>query len=271
MRRILILGLVLFATLAGAIGWRIGGDLVAPVQRLVGPPPVELGAETIVFPSLSGSVIHGWFSRGSVGRGAVLLLHGVRADRRDMLSRSEFLHRLGYSVLLIDFQAHGESPGRHITFGALESRDVAAALEFLRRQLPGDRIGVVGVSLGAASFVLADNRSPVDAVVLESMYPTIEQAVADRLRLHIGPVGPILSPLLMIQLGLRLGIDAKQLRPIDKIGLIGAPVLVMSGTLDRHTTIQEARQRFSAAMEPKEFWEVEGAAHVDLQVRGGRI
>jgi pimeloyl-ACP methyl ester carboxylesterase len=120
MRRLPVLGL-LFVTMAIAVGWYICGELIAPVQRPVGPAPADLAAESVTFPSLSGSSIHGWFSPGSTGQGAVLLLHGVRGDRRDMLSRAEFLHGLGYAVLLIDFQAHGESPGQHITFGALES------------------------------------------------------------------------------------------------------------------------------------------------------
>jgi alpha-beta hydrolase superfamily lysophospholipase len=70
---------------------------------------------------------------GDAGRGAVLLLHGVRSYRRSMLSRAIFLHDIGYSVLLINLQAHGESAGKRITLGYLESRDVVAAREFLRR------------------------------------------------------------------------------------------------------------------------------------------
>jgi len=56
-----------------------------------------------------------------------------------MLFRAEFLHRLGYAVLLIAFEAHGESLGQHITFSTLESGNVAAALEFLKRRLPTER------------------------------------------------------------------------------------------------------------------------------------
>ena len=43
-----------------------------------------------------------------------------------------------------------------------------------------------------------------------------------------------------------------------------APVFVMSGTLDRHTTIEEAHTLCAAAVDPKRFWAVEGAGHVDL-------
>ncbi len=259
--------LVVVAGLLGCLvvaAWLVTGALIAPVPREIGAPPPDLGARSVTFHGASGSTIHGWFAAGVPGGGAVLLLHGVRGDRRDMLARARFLHRLGYAVLLLDFQAHGESAGRQITFGHLESHDVTAGLIFLRETAPGERIGVIGVSLGAAAFVLAEPRPPPDAVVLESMYPTLELAVKDRLRLHLGPLGPVLAPLLLIQVRPRLGIPVSELRPIDRVGLIHAPVLIASGTQDRHTSIEEAMAVFGAARDPKSFWAVPGAAHVDL-------
>jgi fermentation-respiration switch protein FrsA (DUF1100 family) len=249
---------------SGGALWFIGGELSAAVPRSIGAAPAWLAADGVRFSSESGSLIHGWFSPGVPGRGAVLLLHGVRGDRRDMLSRADFLHRLGYAVLLIDFQAHGESPGERITFGYRESQDVAAALADLKARAPGERLAVIGVSLGAAAFVLSENRPAVDAVVLESMYPTIEQAVVDRMRLYLGAAGAMLTPLLTVQFEPRLGFDASQLRPIDRIASIGAPVLIIHGTRDRHTSIGEAQALFATASAPKAFWAIEGAAHVNL-------
>ena len=262
-RRLSLVALAVIVVVVG-FAWVAGGELSAPVPRSIGSPPPSLGGQDVVFTSGSGSSVHGWFVRCESGQGAVLLLHGVRGDRRDMQSRAEFLHARRYSVLLIDFQAHGESPGAQITFGARESLDVTAALINLQRWVPGEPIGVIGVSLGAAAFVLAENRPAVNAVVLESMYPTVEQAVSDRLRLHLGPVGPMLAPLLLVQIRPRLGIGIDQLRPIDRVGAIGAPVFILSGTLDQHTSIGEARALFAAASKPKDFWAVEGAAHVNL-------
>jgi fermentation-respiration switch protein FrsA (DUF1100 family) len=201
---------------------------------------------------------------GRRGAGASLLLHGVRADRRDMLSRALFLHALGYSVLLIDFQAHGESPGAHITFGDLESLDAFAAVEFLRSTVPSERIGAIGVSLGAASLVLARKPLHLDAVVLESMYPTVEEAVADRLTLHLGSWAATAAPLLLTQMKPRLGIGPERLRPVDRMVELHAPLLLIHGARDEHTRPAEARRVFAAAGEPKTFWEVPGAAHVNL-------
>jgi uncharacterized protein len=198
------------------------------------------------------------------GKGAVLLLHGMGGDRSSMLRRALFLHALGYSVLTIDFQAHGESLGEHITVGDLESRDVVAASEYLHRVLPGERVGAIGVSLGAAAIVLAQKPLRLSAVVLESMYPTIEEALDDRMIMTLGSWGVVCTPFLTVQLKPRLGIYASRLRPIDSIARIGAPLLLIHGIADRHTKIEEARREFAAAAEPKTMWEVPGAAHVDL-------
>jgi uncharacterized protein len=259
-----LIAAVLLVGIGVGLSWYVGGELMAPVPRRLGPPPDDLVAEAVTIPSASGSLVHGWFSVGAAGQGAVLLLHGLRGDRRDMLARATFLHRLGYAVLLIDFQAHGESPGQYITFGDLESRDATAAIEFLHRRVPSERVGVIGVSLGAAAVVLAQPRPHVDALILESMFPTVSEAVRDRLRLRLGAIGPVLAPLLLLQLHPRLGISADRLRPIDHVGTMDAPVFILSGTVDRHTSIAEARSLFQAASAPKELWAVEGAAHVDL-------
>jgi fermentation-respiration switch protein FrsA (DUF1100 family) len=181
-----------------------------------------------------------------------------------MVSRARFLVDEGYTVLLFDFQAHGESTGAHITTGYLESRDARAAIDFVRAETSGERVGVIGVSMGGAAFALADPAPSVDAAVLELVYPTIEQAVDDGLRMNLGGWGIALRPLMTAQLPLRFGFNATDLRPIDHIGSIACPKLFIAGAEDMHTTIEESRQLFAAASQPKDLWVVEGARHEDL-------
>lgn len=243
--------------------WLVAGALVAPRLRMI-EQPIDLPVEAVTLVSNTGTQINGWLVLGQPGRGVVLLLHGVRADRTSMIGRARFLNKAGYHVMLIDLQAHGESVAPFITFGALEAQDVMAALDYLVRRFPGVPIGAVGVSLGGAALILSEPRGKVSAVVLESVYPTIELAVANRLENTLGPPGPWFTPLLLWQLEPRLGIAPQQLRPLDHIAQLGAPLLLIHGDADRATRLSEAHQLFSAALEPKTLWIINGAAHVDI-------
>ncbi len=260
----LVVGAAVVVVVVIAGTWVAGGDLTDPANRDLTRPPLDLEASNVTFASSSGSLIHAWLSPGRPGQGIIILLHGLRGDRRDMLSRAEFLRAGGYTLLLPDFQAHGESRGQRITYGDLESRDVTAAIQYARHKMPDEKVGVIGATLGAAAFVLAEDRPPVAAVVLEQMYPTIQHAVAGRARLHLGSLGAVFAPLLMVQMQSRLQIPEVRLRPIDRMAKIGAPVLIVNGSRDEYTPIGDARRLFAAAPDPKELWAVEGAGHVDL-------
>jgi hypothetical protein len=114
--------------LAAAIGlYAVGWALSRPIQRTIGAPPSSLEAEAVTFSSESGSAIHGWLSRG-------LLVAAQYCCCRASVPigfrwyAGEFLRQAGYSTLLIDFQATGESEGEKITFGWRERFDVLAAV-----------------------------------------------------------------------------------------------------------------------------------------------
>jgi fermentation-respiration switch protein FrsA (DUF1100 family) len=214
--------------------------------------------------------VHGWLARGVRRGGMVLLVHSIRSNRVEMLSRARFLNGNGYGTLLIDLQAHGETPGERITFGAREAEDVEAALGFLRNNFPSEKIAAIGVSLGAAAIVLARPAFRLNAVILESMHPTIEEAVENRLRLHLGDSGSMLSPLLLSLLSYRLGLSPSELNPISRITDLDAPLLLISGTDDRHTKVAETERLFDAARQPKEIWIVPGGGHFNMHAYAGR-
>ena len=255
---------------AGAVILIIAGTYLASTglqdssNHFVGRPPLDLQASNITFASGAGVLIHGWLVPGKPKQGVVLLLHSVRGDRRDMISRAEFLRKRGYAVLMIDFQSHGENRGSRITYGDLESRDVTGALQYLRHKLPGEKVAVIGVRMGADAFVLSEGRPPVAAVVLEQMYPTINRAIASRVRSNIGPLAPLFSWLVMLETQSQHEIPANRLSAIDRLPKINAPLLLVNGTDDSHVTIDEARAELAAAAAPKELWAVAGAGHVDL-------
>jgi uncharacterized protein len=254
-----LLGITLLA--CGA-AYLTGSLAAAPARVSIGPPPPDLPIRPVAFASGSGSLLSGWFIPGRPGGGAVLLLHGVRANRLEMLGRARFLNRHGFAVLLFDFQAHGESPGQHITFGHLEALDARAAFDFLQRKVPAERIGVIGLSLGGAAAILAG--LPADAMALEAVYADFSRAVENRLALRLGALGKHLAPVLTWQVGPRLGFDPEGLRPVEQIAALRMPLMIIAGDADRHAALDEAKLLYARAHEPKELWIVAGARHVDF-------
>ncbi len=241
-----------------------GSKLSAPVHRSAGQLPKDLNAENISFESAGKKSIKGWLVRSHKQCGAVVLMHGIRGNRRSMTDRAKFLHANGYSVLLFDFQAHGESQGDHITFGYSESRDARAAVNFMRSEYPLQPVAVIGQSLGAASCLIGDSPINADALILESVYPTIEEALANRLEIYLGKFGRYLTKIFVVQLQWRFDIDPAELRPIEGIKKIRCPVLIAGGGADRRTTLSETKRIYKAAPEPKELWIIQNAGHADL-------
>jgi fermentation-respiration switch protein FrsA (DUF1100 family) len=268
-RRLLLGGAALLALAAAGLvvcGWL----LVRPHRTAVGPPPAAFATESVEFTTSDGLALSGWFVRGAPRAGAVVLMHGIRSDRRENVGVAQELARRRFSVLLFDFRAEGESEGGSISIGARESEDARAALDLVRRELPGEKVGAIGRSMGGAAALLGGGPLPFDALVLESVYPDIEQATDARMRLNLGAIGPWFSQLLLVQLRpwLRIGVD--DLRPVDAVRRLRAPLMVLVGDHDRFLPVAEAKRVFDAAppstaAQPKEFWVVPGADHEELR------
>lgn len=253
--------------IAGLLG--VGWMLSRPVPARIGSPPADLGATRVTITTAAGSVVHAWWCPSGNSRGAIVLLPGIRANRLSMVNRARFLKRHGYSVLLIDLQATGESEGQAITFGWREREDVRASVAFDRRGEPQRPVAIIGSSLGGAAAVLALPELKVDALILEAVYPSVERATRNRLEIRFGRIGTFAAALLLAQLQPRLGVAASQLRPIDRIGYAKCPVFIIGGASDRHTTPGDTLLLYEAAKPPKSLWLVPDAAHVDLHRAAG--
>lgn len=260
-----LIGGALAAALALASSiWLAGTVLSWPASRQVGALPGDLRGEVVSFASGSGATLKGWLIQGEPGQGAVVLMHGLRGNRLQTLERARLLNRQGLGVLLFDFQAHGESSGDRITFGYLESRDAQAAVQFAQAHWPQEKVGVLGISLGGAAAALAEPALPVDALILEMVYPDIHRAIENRMARYLGNWARGLTPVLEWQLQPRFGVGAEALRPLVCVPGLRVPKLFIVGELDRHTSLQESQELFQAACEPKALWVVAGAQHEDL-------
>jgi len=248
-----------------AFSWLAGGRLVEPNPRSFGVPEARSDVlEELALESASGSTLAGWFLPVADPLGVAVLLHPKEGDRRAMLARADLLARAGYASVLVDLQAHGMSTGEHVTLGHLEREDARAAVAFAKQRQPGLPVVVVGWSLGGAAAVLAGPLD-IDALIVEQVFASVEDAVSDRFEHHMGGWARLLTPLLTVQVPLRLGVSLGDLRTVDHIGAAGCPVLVLGGGDDPYSPPDATRALFDAAPEPKAMALFEGVGHTDLQ------
>ena len=260
-RRIALAAMIPLLTGLGA-SW-IAGSLMSRPQSSVVPPPAPPGRVVHLVAS-DGVPIAGSFWPGARPEApAILLLHGVNSSRASLTRHALWLNGLGYGVLAIDFRGHGESGEAARTFGLYEARDAAAALAFLRAGAPARRIGLIGTSLGGAAALLGDEGPlPVQAMVLQAVYPDLRDAVFNRIAQRTGSLFATLGePLLSYQSWLRYGVAPARLAPLEAVRLYRGPVLVIGGAADLNTPPAETRALYDAAPGPKELLLLEGVDH----------
>ncbi len=117
-------------------------------------------------------------------RGTILLLHGYLQNKNYVTPWALRLAQAGYRCVLVDLRGHGASTGKHISFGAFESRDLSTVLDDLeRRGWDVERVGILGISYGASvGLVTAGRDRRIAAVVAFEPFASAERAVPELMR-----------------------------------------------------------------------------------------
>jgi pimeloyl-ACP methyl ester carboxylesterase len=261
-----ILAAVLIAIL---LAW-----LAAPVARayllVVGHPsavrpPAGLTVEDITFGPVEARLA-GWLVRTKPGAPAVVLAHGFKTSREEMVPWARFLHDAGYNVLLFDTRACGQSGGATVGLGAIEAQNIELAARSAKGAFGTSRIGVLGISLSAGAAILAAaDDLEISAVVADSAWTDQDLQLS---RLSFIPVGTLripLPPLGVPAVNAMAGTDVTKARPIDAIARIAPrPLFLIHSADDENatTTVDGARRLFDAAGEPKQIWIAPRGGHV---------
>lgn len=212
---------------------------------------------------------------------AVVLVHGKDASRTQEMQGHfvEFaaaLHRHGFAIVMVELRGHGQSDYGPLTFGVRERLDVLGAVDWLRAQgFAAGRIGVLGVSMGAASSLGAfadDEAGLIGAVVADCSFADFDAMVRFQWSRVTGLPGSFASPGIALAQSVS-GADFRMARPVDDVVRITAaqqtaaqqtaahkPVLFIHGAQDVLVPVQESRT-LHAAYPASEYWEVADAQH----------
>src|SRR5829696_8149539 len=271
MRTMLRHMLVLLITLA--IGYFGAGLLVvlwmtSPSRRSPEATPASVGLEFkgVEFPSTDGVRLSAWWVPMEGSSMAAVLVPGWGGYKFDehLLQTIPVYHNAGYSVLLLDLRAQGESGGFRRTLGYREVRDVRGALDWL--QLQGfrlDQIVLHGWSMGGSTALRAAPGTGVAAVVEEAGYadlPLLLMAeIPDFVRF-----GRPLRPAILLAGRLFPDFDPWDVVPKKdavKLSDEGVPLFIIHSMGDEIVPYEQARI-LAAAYPTASVWKLEGYGHV---------
>jgi fermentation-respiration switch protein FrsA (DUF1100 family) len=250
-----------------------------PITRT--PAALGLSFQDVTFPSREDHVLlRGWFIPGVLSNGeltvqrTIIMVHGMHSNRAaeelGLLDLSAALARHGFAILAFDMRGHGESSPAPLSAGYFEQRDVLGAVDFLRSgSLPYPALGrprVIGgwgVSMGAATMLLAAAREPaIRAVVADCAYAAIVPLVAQD-----SSVSAFFVPSVLAAFRMLYGINYYAVRPIDVVASIAPrPIFFIQGTADTVVPPWNMQELAAAASRAPgahvQAWLVPGAQHV---------
>lgn len=194
----------------------------------------------------------------------VIGVHGMGGNRAGLLEEAHFLYEEQYGLLLFDVRNHGQSEGSVTTLGLYETRDVSAAVSFLRQRAGQQvKIAALGHSMGAAVVLMAAAEQPeIGAVIAVSPFTSLEENVDEGIRALTGLEPRFFAPLVLFWAQWLSGVDVSQVRPIDTIASISPrAVLLIHGAQDATLPVRNSYQLYEAAREPKELVIYEQIGH----------
>jgi uncharacterized protein len=218
-----------------------------PDRRLVDPTQGGMsGVEDLRLTTDDGETLVAWYVPAKDGHPLILYFHGNGGALVDRIPRFRALTASGYGLLAIAYRGYGGSTGSPTQKGLMADGETAY-LEARTRGYDGDRIVLMGESLGTGVATALAATHEAAALVLDSPYSSAVEVAAAHYAVF--PVKWLMFD---------------QFRSDLAIGDVHIPILVLHGDEDDVVPISLARRLFELANEPKTFMLVSGGKHLVL-------
>lgn len=214
-----------------------------------------------------GLTLKAWYVPADVKTDkTAIVVHGFGNHKEGMTAYGMLFHKLGYNVLMPDNRAHGESDGTLIGYGVTDKRDLIKWTNQLVSTNPKTEITYFGLSMGAATVMMASGQHLPKNVVniiedcgYSSVWEELTYQAKDMYHLPAFPLLYEVSALSKIRAGFAYGEDeASSVKALSHNKL---PVLFIHGDADDFVPTSMVYQNYDATQGKKELWLVKGAKH----------
>lgn len=215
--------------------------------------------------SHDGLTLHAAYYESAPGAPIELMFHGYRGTaERDLCGGMQRCFSLGRNAFIVDQRGSGKSEGRVISFGANESKDCLAWVNFMASHFGADvKIILCGISMGASTVMLAsglDLPENVVGVLADCGYSSAKEII-HRVIGQIGLPPKIFYPLVRLGAILFGRFDINKISPIDAVSKSKIPVIFFHGESDDFVPPEMSKACFDACSAKKKLVTVPNAGH----------
>jgi len=206
------------------------------------------GGEELRLTTADGETLVAWYFPAREGRPLILYFHGNAGALVDRIPRFRMFTARGYGLLAVSYRGYGGSTGSPTQSGLMQDGE-AAYREARARGYGGDRIVLMGASLGTGVAIALAATHEAAALVLEAPYLSA---------LDVAAAHYAIFPVSWLMLD--------QFRSDLAIRGVHVPVLMVHGEEDDVIPLSSAKRLFELANAPKTFVSVPGGNHLVLDL-----
>ena len=218
--------------------------------------------------SADGLRLHAtWFPQGECKR-VVICFHGYTSQgMKDYLGLSGYYLKNGYSMLLVDERAHGESEGKYIGFGCLDRLDALKWINWVLRKCGEDvEILLHGTSMGGATVLMMSSLelpAQVKGIVSDCAFTSPKEVFSHVLKsMYHLPAFPVMN--ISNFLNKRFaGYGLDECNAAREVKKAKVPILFIHGSGDTFVPYSMCETMYENCASSKKKLIIEGAAHAE--------
>lgn len=224
--------------------------------------------EDVFVTSDDGLKLHGtWFPQNDRKK-VVICFHGYTSrGMNDYTGLSGYYFKRGYSMLLVDERAHGDSEGTYIGFGCLDRKDALKWIAWVTETCGSDvQIILHGTSMGGATVLMTSGLplpEQVKGIISDCAFTSPKAVFTHVLHsMYHLPAFP------MIQISDRInrrraGFGLDECNAAREVRKAVIPILLIHGSADTFVPCRMCEEIYENCASPTTKLIVEGAAHAE--------
>lgn len=220
--------------------------------------------EEVRIQSRDGLALYGRYYHVRDGGPLQIQMHGYHGDAlRDFCGGNKIAREAGLNTLVVDQRAHGKSQGKTICFGVEERWDCLCWAEYAARRWPEAPISLAGISMGAATVLMASDLplpENVKAILADCPYSS-PRAIIKKVCWSLPKAFRLLYPFAALSARLFGGFQLDSGSALGAVSNTSLPILLIHGEEDSFVPPEMSRELAEACAGPARLELFPGAEH----------